>query len=101
MKDIFGREVKTGDKVAVGMSYGQSSVLRVGEVISIKEKVDDYYKQTKWSVRVKWTHNGSDKNNRWTVKESTILGNSSYNYAKLIILPEGFVDEFPPDTEVK
>jgi hypothetical protein len=100
MKDIFGRPIKAGDKVAVGMSYGQSSVLRVGEVLYVREKVDEYRSdRVKWSVRVKWTHNGSPKSDRWTTRESTILGNSSYTYAKLIILPDDFVEQFPPDNK--
>ena len=97
MKDVFGREVRPGDKVAVGMSYGQSSVLRVGEVLRIKES-EDAYSRKKWSVRVKWTHNGDPHNGRYDVKESTILGQESYTYAKFVILPEGFVEQFPVDT---
>lgn len=97
MKDIFGRPVQAGDKIAAGMSYGQSSVLRVGEVLYVKEKVDPHRPDhVKWSVRVRWTHNGAPTS-RWEVKESTILGDSLYRYAKILVLPEGFVDQFPSD----
>jgi hypothetical protein len=104
MKDVFGREVKVGDYIAAGMNYNRSSVLRVGKVIKIKERKESKYsadpdKVTGWSVRVRWTHNG-DKDPRWSygeVEESTILGDVSYHYAKFVILPDGFAEQFPPD----
>lgn len=94
LTDIFGTEPKVGDKIAAGMSYGQSSVLRVGEIIGIKTK-DAEYGNTNWSVRVKWTHNGSE--NQWGVKESTILVKSNYSYAKFVVLPPAYVAQFPDD----
>lgn len=98
MKDVFGREVKAGDKVAVGMNLNQSSVLRIGEVLYVKEKPHPYREDGfKWSVRIKWTHDGSTDNNWRNVKESTILGETGYQFAKFVILPEGFVEQFPPD----
>ena len=93
--DIFGQPAHVGDKIAAGMSYGKSSVLRIGEIISIKE-TDDRYGRTKWSVRVKWTHNGSE-NYKWGVKESTILVHSHYTYAKFVVLPRDYVAQFPDD----
>lgn len=103
MNDIFGREVKAGDKVAVGMAYNRSSVLRVGEVLEVKEVEEERgygeyaHTITKWGVKVRWTHNGNPNSTYGEVKESTIRGDSTYSYAKLLVLPEGFVDEFPPD----
>lgn len=89
--DIFGNIAVEGDKIAAGMSYGQSSVLRIGEIIGIKTKEDGTH-----SVRVKWTHNGSE-NYRWGVKESTILVRDHYTYAKFVILPKDYVAKFPDD----
>lgn len=95
-KDIFGVEAKVGDKIAAGMSYGQSSVLRVGEIIKITES--DKYNTGKpnYTIRVRWTHNGRS-NYRWDVKESNILIKSDYSYAKFVILDSGYVNKFPPD----
>lgn len=106
MKDVFGRDLKVGDKIAAGMTYHRSSVLRIGEVTKIKERYKPYYgygtdpkELMGWSVRVKWTHNG-DKENRYkwsNIPDSTILGDVHYTYAKVVILPDGFVEQFPPD----
>lgn len=100
LTDIFGQPVDVGDKVAVGMAFGRSSVLRIGEVLAVKETEDPYYKRTKWSIRVKWTHNGpSDWS--WDVRESTIKYESGFSYAKLVVLPRDFVEQFPPDIKDK
>lgn len=94
LTDIFGVEPKVGDKIAAGMSYGQSSVLRVGEIIGIKDNAGKY-STTTWSMRVKWTHNGSE--HQWGVKESSILVKSNYSYAKFVILPAELVAQHPDD----
>lgn len=96
LRDIFGNEVKVGDKIAAGMSYGQSSVLRVGEIIAIKEKDDPYSRgRTDYSIRVRWTHNGSGS--KYDVKESSILIKAVYSYAKILVLPKDYVEKFPMD----
>jgi hypothetical protein len=96
-KDIFGVEAKVGHKIAAGMSLGQSSVLRVGEVIKITE--NDKYNTGKpnYTLRVKWTHNGSDY--KWGVKESNILIKPEHSYAKFVVLDSRYVSLFPPDIE--
>lgn len=95
LKDIFGNTAKVGDKIAAGMSYGKSSTLRIGEIIGIKE-TQDSYSRSKWSVRVKWTHNGSE-NYKYGVKESTIIVHDYYMYAKFAVLPPEYVAQFPDD----
>ena len=104
MKDVFGRDVKVGDKIAAGMNYNRSSVLRIGEVVKVTEKstmrgyAEHRHEVKKWTVRVRWTHNGSERPDGYgEVQESSILGDESYSYAKFVILPKGFVDQFPPD----
>lgn len=99
MKDVFGQDVYTGDRVAVGMAYNRSSVLRVGEVMAIKEVPDTYGNGVTWRVRVRWTHDGDKRENkRWgNPRESTIKVESNYYYAKLVVLPPGFAEQFPPD----
>lgn len=96
LKDIFGVVVNVGDNIAAGMSYGQSSVLRVGEVIGIKCKEDSYHR-FQWSVRVRWTHNGHGST--YDVRESTILVRSNYSYAKLMKVPAELVSQYPPDVK--
>lgn len=104
MKDIFGQYVNVGDRVAVGMAYNRSSVLRCGEVVSIKETPTYVNRmgeqQFKYSVRVRWTHDGGSpgKYGR-AVKDSTILYESSHRFAKLMVLPKGFAEQFPSDIE--
>lgn len=95
LKDVFGNVANVGDKIAAGMSFGQSSVLRIGEIIGIKDKVDNYNRVT-YSIRVRWTHNGSE-NYRWGVKESTIIVRDYYTYAKFVVLPKDYVAQFPDD----
>lgn len=99
MKDIFGQSVNVGDHVAVGMAYNRSSVLRVGEVVAIKEKPASYGSGVVWRVTIRWTHDGDKRENkRWgNPKESTIKVESNYTYAKLVILPLELVEQFPPD----
>lgn len=103
MIDIFGNTVHVGDTVAVGMSFGRSSVLRVGEVVSIKEKnlgFHQYHNEDhlKWTVRIRWTHNGSGNRKAYgEVKESNILHESTHTYAKLIVLPPGYAQRYPSD----
>lgn len=96
LTDVFGVVVNVGDKIAAGMSYGQSSVLRIGEVIGIKAKEDSYHR-FQWSVRVRWTHNGHGST--YDVRESTIIVRSNYSYAKLVKLPTEFVEQYPPDVK--
>lgn len=95
LTDIFGVEPWVGCKIAAGMSLGQSSVLRIGEVIKITE--NDKYNTGKpnYTVRVKWTHNGSD--HQWGVKESNILIKPDHSYGKFVILETEYVNKFPPD----
>jgi len=100
LTDIFGNDVNVGDKVAVGMSYDRSSVLRVGEVISVKEAKPPYYMTNrpdycKWAIRIKWTHDGSDGTGWGSVKDSTIYHESSHTFAKLLVLPSDFVAANP------
>lgn len=99
MKDIFGQSVNVGDRVAVGMAYNRSSVLRVGEVVTIKERPASYGSGTVWRVTIKWTHDGDKRpNKRWgNPKVSTIKVESTYLYAKLVVLPPGYAEQFPPD----
>lgn len=101
MKDIFGREVHPGDYVAAGMNLDRSSVLRIGRVVSIKDTLDWQKKPTgRQSVRIKWRNNGDRSNKRyWEVKDSNILYDGSYTYAKVVILPPEFVEQFPADIE--
>lgn len=100
LQDIFGTPVKEGDVIAAGMAYGKSSVLRVGVIIGIKEKVETRFggaTWTKYSIRVRWTHNGADGQSYCPVKESTILYQSDYTYAKFVVLPNDYVNQFPSD----
>lgn len=100
LKDVFGQEAKVGDKIAAGMAFNRSSVLRVGEIIAIKEGKVGHYSGagTKWSIRVKWTHNRYSGDSRYyDVKESTIKVEEDYSYAKFVILPPEYVAQFPSD----
>jgi hypothetical protein len=105
MKDVFGRDVKVGDTIAAGMNLDRSSGLRVGKVIKVTERIGKEYsgrhgEVVGWTVRVRWTHNGDREGKGYRhVTESNILGAPHYYYAKFVILPEGFVDEFPPDVK--
>lgn len=93
-RDIFGRETRVGDTIAAGMSYGQSSVLRIGTVIGIKERDTNGSRQA-WSVTVEWTHAGKSNPFYGSKKKTAIQIDSGYSYAKFVILPDGFTDEFP------
>lgn len=102
-KDVFKRPLKIGDMIAAGMSYGQSSVLRVGEVVNIKASKPRYGRENeaprKFSVRVKWRNNG-DQNPRYQygeVKDSNFIYEEGYSYAKFIILDRAFVEQYPAD----
>lgn len=98
MRDIFGQDVNVGDLVAVGMSYGQSSVLRCGEVLKITSKPATYGKGMKYSIRIKWRNNGSPNKDGWSeIKDSTILHEDTHRFAKVMVLPPDFVNKFPPD----
>lgn len=96
LTDVFGVVANVGDKIAAGMSYGQSSVLRIGEIIGIKGK-EDTRGNVRWSVRVRWTHNGHGSS--YDVRESTILIHSNYSYAKIVVLPKGFAEQYPEDVK--
>jgi len=89
LKDIFGQEVQVDDYVAAGMSLGQSSVLRVGRIVGIKETNSGF------TVRVRWTHNGRGENRQWDVKESNILIKNIFAYAKIVKLSTEYVEQFP------
>lgn len=99
MKDVFGQDVHVGDKVAVGMAYNRSSVLRVGEIEAINEKPRPYSNLVMWTVRVRWTHDGDKREHKTygSPKVSTIKVESNYYYAKLVVLPPGYAEQFPPD----
>src|SRR5262245_1246496 len=43
MKDIRGRNIEPGDLVACAAADGRSSVLRIGRVLSVEDKTDEYY----------------------------------------------------------
>jgi hypothetical protein len=97
MKDIFGREVEVGHFVAAGMNLNQSSVLRIGEVVKISETLDWQKKPTgRQSVRIKWRNNGPSEWS-WDVKDSNIIYDPTYSYAKVVILDPAFVEQFPAD----
>lgn len=101
MKDIFGREVAVNDYIAAGMNLNQSSVLRIGRVVKIGQTLD-YNKQPtgRESVRVRWRNNGDTSGKRyWEVKDSNILYDPRYSYAKVVILDKEFVEQFDPDIE--
>lgn len=97
LTDIFNNPVNIGDKVAVGMAYNRSSVLRVGEVVNIKETYTGQNWRNKdipnykWSIRIKWTHDGSDGSVYGSIKDSTIQHESTHTFAKLLVLPPDFV----------
>jgi hypothetical protein len=102
-KDVFKRPLQIGDMIAAGMSYGQSSVLRVGEVVNIKASKPRYGRENeaprKFSVRVKWRNNG-DQNPRYQygeVKDSNFIYEEGHSYAKFIILDRAFVEQYPAD----
>lgn len=98
MKDIFKREVQVGDYIAAGMNLDRSSVLRIGQVVAIKETLDWQKLPTgRESVRVKWRNNGSPTNNRWQVKDSNIMYDPRYTYSKVVILDPEFVKQYPAD----
>lgn len=100
LTDIFGQPVNIGDRVAVGMGYNRSSVLRAGEVISIKETPREWRDgiEYKWSIRIRWTHNGTGGKESWgSVDESTILHESTHTFAKLMVLPQGYAEQFAED----
>lgn len=104
LTDIFGQPVKVGDYVAAGMAYFRSSVLRVGVIIAIDEKPINKYRDdspTYWSVKIRWTHNGSQTNYGWDVKESRIRIEPGHNYAKFVLLPSGYAEQFPEDNPVE
>ena len=104
LTDIFGQPVKVGDYIAAGMAFNRSSVLRVGIVTAIEEKPINKWSDnssTYWSVKVRWTHNGKDSVSSWDVKESRIRIEPSYNYAKFVLLPSGYAEQFPEDNPVE
>lgn len=100
-KDIFGRPLNIGDYIAAGMNYGQSSVLRIGEVINIKQSSSyGTPNPNKFSIRVRWRNNGDTTDRQWKryeVKDSTILWQANYSYAKFVILDKAFVNVYPAD----
>lgn len=99
-KDIFGRPLNIGDYIAAGMNYGQSSVLRIGEVINVKQSSSyGTPNPNKFSIRVRWRNNGdtSTQWRRYEVKDSTILWQAGYSYAKFLILDKAFVNVYPAD----
>lgn len=98
LRDVFGQEVEVGDKIAAGMAYMRSSVLRVGEIIKINAKPVSYGEGMRYSIRVRWTHNGNQgRPSYFDVKESTILFEDRFTYAKFVKLPAGYVEQFPSD----
>lgn len=99
MKDIFGREVQVGDYIAAGMNLNRSSVLRIGRVVKINKTLDWEKKETgRESVRVKWRNNGDARERSyWEVKDSNILYDPTYYYAKVVILDPDFVEQYPAD----
>jgi hypothetical protein len=102
MKDIFGREVQVGDYVAAGMNLDRSSVLRIGQVVNINQTRDTYSKQLtgRESVRIRWRNDSPEGKKRYrSVKDSNILCDPSYLYAKVVILDPDFVKQFEPDIE--
>ena len=99
-EDIFGRTPQIGDYIAAGMSLGQSSVLRIGEIVDIKETRDSYSKEPtgNFGIRVRWRNNGRSEYS-WDVKDSRIKWEPGYSYAKFVILDKGFVEQFPADID--
>lgn len=98
--DVFKRPLNIGDYIAAGMSHGQSSVLRIGEVINIKNSSSyGTVNPNKFSIRVRWRNNGdtSTQWRRYEVKDSTILWQVGYSYAKFLILDKAFVSVYPAD----
>lgn len=101
-KDVFKRPLQVGDYIAAGMSYGQSSVLRVGLVVGIKQSKSTHgsANPNKFSIRVRWRNNGDLSGRRyWEVKDSNILYQENYSYSKFMILDPAQVLPFPPDIE--
>lgn len=100
-KDVFKRPLQIGMYIAVGMTYGQSSVLRIGEVINIKNSKPSYGSPDprKFSVRVRWRNNGNQdpRYQRWEVKDSNFIYEEGHNYAKFVIMDKALVESFPPD----
>lgn len=102
-KDVFKRPAQVGDYIAVGMSYGKSSVLRVGEIVSIKASKPSYGEMPKvprkFSVRVKWRNNGDQQvRYKWgEVKDSNFIYEEGHSYAKFMIVDKAQVEQFPAD----
>lgn len=102
-KDVFKRPAQVGDMIAVGMSYGQSSVLRVGMIVGIKASKPRYGREDevprKFSVRVRWRNNGNQTSSRWEVKDSNFIYEEGHSYAKFILLDKNEVDQYPKDID--
>lgn len=100
-KDVFKRPLQINDYIAAGMSYGQSSVLRIGQVVNIKASKPRYGREEeaprKFSVRVAWRNNGNQTSNRWEVKDSNFIYEEGHSYAKFVILDRAFVEQYPAD----
>lgn len=103
-KDVFKRHLQVGDYIAAGMNYGQSSVLRVGEVLNIKASKPRYGREDEhprqFSVRVKWRNNGDQSVRTYSwgeVKDSNFIYEEGHSYAKFMILDKAQVEQYPAD----
>lgn len=103
--DVFGQPVAVGDYIAAGMALHRSSVLRVGQIVAIKETNRGYNHHYgrdlfKYSISVRWTHDGNqDKSSvgYGGKTTTTIQFETGYSYAKFLKLPASYVEGFKPD----
>lgn len=97
-KDVFGRVLREGDYIAAGMAFGRSTVLRVGQVISVAPTKSEY--SSAWNIRVKWRNNGNINPTGYRsreVRDSTIKWEPGYSFAKFVIMDKDAVEQYPAD----
>lgn len=80
-EDIFGQIVKYHDYIAVAMSEGKKTTLRIGHVIGFEEEQSKFFRHKKNMMRVRWHEYGDSS---WLPENGiSIIEIKSNNFIKI------------------